>query len=207
ACRCSTPAPPIRQAWTPSRLPASSTGSSRACTSSRRTWTPMSSSTRGSRSSRCPGHAGRWKASSTVLAASRGTDDALPNAKDGKGTERQLCHPAFSGCDCLGDRSDTPPKSVSSHALTVLSRGTACRTFSVRYVMMGPGSVVHNWCTPSSASREESPMTEKTAKSVHNLGYHAHIYYDPTSTRAVAEGVCAALGEKFQVEIDGFRDT
>ena len=50
-------------------------------------------------------------------------------------------------------------------------------------------------------------MTEKTAKSVNNLGYHAHIYYDPTSTRAVAEGVCAALGENFQVEIDAFRDT
>jgi aromatic ring-cleaving dioxygenase len=29
-------------------------------------------------------------------------------------------------------------------------------------------------------------MTENTAKSVHNLGYHAHIYYDPTRTRAVA---------------------
>jgi DOPA 4,5-dioxygenase len=50
-------------------------------------------------------------------------------------------------------------------------------------------------------------MTERTAKSVNNLGYHTHIYYDPTSTRTVAEGVCAALGEHFQVEIDGFRDT
>src|SRR2546428_12962210 len=99
------------------------------------------------------------------------------------------------------------PKSVSSHAPTVLSRGAACRTFPVRYAMMGPCSAVHNWCTPSSASREGSPMTENTAQSVHNLGYHAHIYYDPTSTRAVAEGVCAALGEHFQVEIDAFRDT
>ena len=50
-------------------------------------------------------------------------------------------------------------------------------------------------------------MTENTAKSVHNLGYHAHIYYDPTRTRAVAEGVCAALGEHCQVEIEAFRDT
>ena len=50
-------------------------------------------------------------------------------------------------------------------------------------------------------------MTENTAKSVNNLGYHAHIYYDPTSTRAVAEGVCAALGEHCQVEIEAFRDT
>ena len=50
-------------------------------------------------------------------------------------------------------------------------------------------------------------MTENTAQSVTNLGYHAHIYYDPTRTRAVAEGVCAALGAQCQVEIDGFRDT
>ena len=50
-------------------------------------------------------------------------------------------------------------------------------------------------------------MIEKTAQSVANLGYHAHIYYDPTTTRAVAERVCAAIGEKFRVEIDSFRDT
>jgi DOPA 4,5-dioxygenase len=50
-------------------------------------------------------------------------------------------------------------------------------------------------------------MIEKTAQSVANLGYHAHIYYDPTTTRAVAEQVCAAIGEKFPVEIEGFRDT
>ena len=50
-------------------------------------------------------------------------------------------------------------------------------------------------------------MTEKTTQSVGNLGYHAHIYYDPTKTRAVAERVCAALGEKFPVEIEEFRDT
>ena len=37
--------------------------------------------------------------------------------------------------------------------------------------------------------------------------YHAHIYYDPKRTRAVAERVCAAIDEKFRVEIDGFRDT
>jgi aromatic ring-cleaving dioxygenase len=50
-------------------------------------------------------------------------------------------------------------------------------------------------------------MTEKTALSVANLGYHAHIYYNPTKTRAVAEKVCAELGEKFEVEIEEFRDT
>ena len=50
-------------------------------------------------------------------------------------------------------------------------------------------------------------MTENTAKAVNNLGYHAHIYYDPTRTRAVAEGVCAALGAHCQVEIEAFRDT
>jgi aromatic ring-cleaving dioxygenase len=50
-------------------------------------------------------------------------------------------------------------------------------------------------------------MTEKTTQSVANLGYHAHIYYDPLTTRTVAERVCAAIEEKFPVEIDGFRDT
>ena len=50
-------------------------------------------------------------------------------------------------------------------------------------------------------------MTEKTPQSVGNLGYHAHIYYDLTKTRSVAERVCATLGEKFEVEIEEFRDT
>ena len=50
-------------------------------------------------------------------------------------------------------------------------------------------------------------MNEKTTQSVANLGYHAHIYYDPSKTRANAERVCAALGEKFEVEIEEFRDT
>ena len=50
-------------------------------------------------------------------------------------------------------------------------------------------------------------MSEKTTQSVANLGYHAHVYYDPTTTRAVAERVCAAVGEKFRVEIESFRDT
>ena len=50
-------------------------------------------------------------------------------------------------------------------------------------------------------------MIEKTPQSVANLGYHVHIYYDQATTRAVAERVCAALGEKFPVEIAEFRDT
>lgn len=50
-------------------------------------------------------------------------------------------------------------------------------------------------------------MNEKTTQSVGNLGYHAHIYYDVTATRAVAERVCAALDAKVRVEIEGFRDT
>ena len=49
-------------------------------------------------------------------------------------------------------------------------------------------------------------MTEKTTQSVGNLGYHAHIYYDPT-TRSVAERVCAGLSERLPVEIESFRDT
>ena len=49
-------------------------------------------------------------------------------------------------------------------------------------------------------------MAERTAQSVANLGYHAHLYYDPQKTRGVAELVCAAVEEKFRVEVDGFRD-
>jgi aromatic ring-cleaving dioxygenase len=49
-------------------------------------------------------------------------------------------------------------------------------------------------------------MSEKTAESVGNLGYHAHIYFDPERTRAVAERVCAAAAERFPVEIDAIRD-
>lgn len=49
-------------------------------------------------------------------------------------------------------------------------------------------------------------MPERTAETVGNLGYHAHIYYDVEKTRAVAERVCAALGDQFRVEIPDFRD-
>jgi len=49
-------------------------------------------------------------------------------------------------------------------------------------------------------------MAEKTAESVGNLGYHAHIYYDAAQTRGVAERVCAAAEKQFRVENDGFRD-
>jgi aromatic ring-cleaving dioxygenase len=49
-------------------------------------------------------------------------------------------------------------------------------------------------------------MTEKTAQSVGNLGYHAHIYFDPEKTRAVVERVCAAAAEKFPVEVEDLRD-
>ena len=44
------------------------------------------------------------------------------------------------------------------------------------------------------------------AEAIPNRGYHAHIYYDPQTTRATAEHVCAIIGEKFQVEFGGFRD-
>jgi len=48
-------------------------------------------------------------------------------------------------------------------------------------------------------------MTDRTTESVGNLGYHAHIYYDP-QTRGTAERVCNAVSDKFRVEIEGFRD-
>jgi aromatic ring-cleaving dioxygenase len=49
-------------------------------------------------------------------------------------------------------------------------------------------------------------MSEVAERRVENLGYHAQIYYDPAKTRSLAERVCAAIGEQFRVEIDGFRD-
>lgn len=49
-------------------------------------------------------------------------------------------------------------------------------------------------------------MNERSQQSVGNLGYHAHIYYDPATTRGIAERVCTAAGEKFEVEIEEFRD-
>ena len=49
-------------------------------------------------------------------------------------------------------------------------------------------------------------MTEKTAESVANLGYHAHIYYDLQKTRGTAERICEAVSKKFRVEIESFRD-
>jgi aromatic ring-cleaving dioxygenase len=49
-------------------------------------------------------------------------------------------------------------------------------------------------------------MTEKTVASVYNRGFHAHIYYDVTRTRATAQQVCTALQAQFRVEIAGFRD-
>jgi aromatic ring-cleaving dioxygenase len=49
-------------------------------------------------------------------------------------------------------------------------------------------------------------MTEKTAQSVGNLGYHAHIYFDPEKTRGVVERVCEAVAEKFPVELEDLRD-
>jgi aromatic ring-cleaving dioxygenase len=49
-------------------------------------------------------------------------------------------------------------------------------------------------------------MSDAAEKSVENLGYHAHIYYDPQKTRSIAEQVCARVDDKFRVEVDGFRD-
>ena len=49
-------------------------------------------------------------------------------------------------------------------------------------------------------------MSDAAKPPAQNLGYHAHIYYDPAKTRAIAERVCAAIDKNFRVEIDGFRD-
>jgi DOPA 4,5-dioxygenase len=49
-------------------------------------------------------------------------------------------------------------------------------------------------------------MSERTEASVGNLGYHAHIYYDPAKNRDVAVRVCGEIDRRFSVEIEAFRD-
>jgi aromatic ring-cleaving dioxygenase len=36
--------------------------------------------------------------------------------------------------------------------------------------------------------------------------WHAHVYYDPTATRAVAEGLRARIGERFVVQLGRWHD-
>jgi aromatic ring-cleaving dioxygenase len=37
-------------------------------------------------------------------------------------------------------------------------------------------------------------------------GYHAHVYYDPATSRATAEKLAEAVSQKFAVDIGGFFD-
>jgi aromatic ring-cleaving dioxygenase len=52
--------------------------------------------------------------------------------------------------------------------------------------------------------KEEATMND--ANPAANRGYHAHIYYDPSTTKPVAEQLCRRLAEQFKVEFGGFRD-
>ena len=40
----------------------------------------------------------------------------------------------------------------------------------------------------------------------HIQGYHAHVYYDPSDSRQVAEELAEAVSQNFAVEIGGFFD-
>jgi aromatic ring-cleaving dioxygenase len=46
-------------------------------------------------------------------------------------------------------------------------------------------------------------MTKETSSV---QGYHAHVYYDPATNRAVAEKLAEIVSEKFAVDIGGFFD-
>jgi aromatic ring-cleaving dioxygenase len=39
-----------------------------------------------------------------------------------------------------------------------------------------------------------------------NRGYHAHIYYDPSTTKPTAERLCGRLADQFKVEFGHFHD-
>jgi aromatic ring-cleaving dioxygenase len=39
-----------------------------------------------------------------------------------------------------------------------------------------------------------------------NRGYHAHIYYDPATTKPTAQRLCDQLAERFKVEFGHFHD-
>jgi aromatic ring-cleaving dioxygenase len=39
-----------------------------------------------------------------------------------------------------------------------------------------------------------------------NRGYHAHIHYDPRTTRSTAERLCGDVVGKFQAQLGGLRD-
>jgi aromatic ring-cleaving dioxygenase len=43
-------------------------------------------------------------------------------------------------------------------------------------------------------------------ESPHIQGYHAHVYYDPSTSRQVAEKLADTVSQKFAVEIGGFFD-
>jgi aromatic ring-cleaving dioxygenase len=43
-------------------------------------------------------------------------------------------------------------------------------------------------------------------RSPHIQGYHAHIYYDPATSRQTAEELAEAVSQNFAVEIGGFFD-
>ena len=43
-------------------------------------------------------------------------------------------------------------------------------------------------------------------RSPHIQGYHAHVYYDPATSRQTAEELAEAVSQNFAVEIGGFFD-
>ena len=49
-------------------------------------------------------------------------------------------------------------------------------------------------------------MTRATADPAQIRSYHAHVYYDPARTRSVAEGLRAAIGKGFSVELGRWHD-
>src|SRR3954452_3420644 len=76
--------------------------------------------------------------------------------------------------------------------------------------LMGMGSAgveERRWC-PKTPRRilVDMPAFDDPIHAQPIVSWHAHVYYDPAATRAVAERVRTAVGERFKVQLGRWHD-